>query len=107
MLGVDHLIVLVFDSHLANMSAQDFVMNVLVGQLHVAHVVVGRDFRFGKGRGGDATVLAYMGEMEGFGVTAYQPVAAEGEEKISSSAIRRSTVRFEPLMSCGRFRVRS
>jgi len=49
--------------------AQQFVMDVLVQELAVSHVVVGEDFRFGKGRGGDVTVLGYMGEMEGFGVT--------------------------------------
>src|SRR5215470_2819743 len=62
--GIDFLIVLNFDAELAGMLAQDFVMDVLVRELCVAHVVVGEDFRFGKGRGGDTTVLAYMGEME-------------------------------------------
>ena len=87
-LGVDSLIVLHFDAGIANMSAQDFVIEILVEKLGVSHVVVGKDFRFGKGRSGDIAVLSYMGEMEGFGVTAYEPVAAVGEEKISSSAIR-------------------
>jgi riboflavin kinase/FMN adenylyltransferase len=87
-LGVDILLVVHFDATLANMSAQDFVLDILVGRLGVSHVVVGKDFRFGKARSGDATVLSYMGEMEGFGITAYEPVAAAGEEKISSSAIR-------------------
>ena len=60
------------------MAAQDFVLDMLVGALGIAHVVVGQDFRFGKGRAGDAAVLAYMGEMEGFGVTVFPPLAAEG-----------------------------
>jgi hypothetical protein len=62
-------------------------MNVLVRELGVTHVVVGEDFRFGKGRGGDTTVLAYMGEMEGFGVTVFRAVV-EDDEKISSSKVR-------------------
>ena len=86
-LGIDFLIVLTFDAQLAGMPAQDFVMDVLVEELSVAHVVVGEDFRFGKGRGGDTTVLAYMGEMEGFGVTVFRAVAEEGD-KISSSKVR-------------------
>ena len=87
-LGADFVIVLKFDADLAAMSAQDFVMQILIGDLDVTHVVVGGDFRFGKGRGGDAFVLAYMGEMEGFGVTVFPPLPADGGGKISSSRIR-------------------
>jgi riboflavin kinase / FMN adenylyltransferase len=87
-LGVDLLIVLTFDAQMAAMAPQDFVLDVLVNELAVAHVVVGKDFRFGKGRGGDAAVLGYMGEMEGFGTTVFSPVFADGSVKISSTDIR-------------------
>jgi riboflavin kinase/FMN adenylyltransferase len=87
-LGADFIIVLHFDADLAAMPAQEFVLDVLVKELSVAHVVVGEDFRFGKGRGGDAAVLGYMGEMEGFGVTVVPPLADGPEAKISSSRIR-------------------
>lgn len=85
--GIDFLIVLGFDATMAGKLAQDFVMDVLVQELAVSHVVVGEDFRFGKGRGGDVTVLGYMGEMEGFGVTVFRAVG-EGGEKISSTKVR-------------------
>jgi riboflavin kinase / FMN adenylyltransferase len=85
--GIEILIVLTFDAEMAARLAQDFVMDVLVTELQIAHVVVGADFRFGKGRGGDANVLAYMGEMEGFGTTVFDAVV-EGGEKISSTQIR-------------------
>ena len=87
-LGVDELFVLEFDAKLAATLAQDFVLDVLVKELAVRHVVVGEDFRFGKGRAGDATVLAYMGEMEGFGVTVFPALSDGKEAKISSSRIR-------------------
>jgi riboflavin kinase / FMN adenylyltransferase len=86
--GVEILFVLTFDAQMASMPAQDFVHEVLVRELAVAHVVVGKDFRFGKGRGGDVTVLGYMGEMESFGTTVFAPVFADGGAKISSSDIR-------------------
>jgi riboflavin kinase/FMN adenylyltransferase len=85
--GVDVVIVINFDAETAGKLAQDFVMEVLVQELAAAHVVVGEDFRFGKGRGGDVRVLGYMGEMEGFGVTVFPAVIDEGE-KISSSKVR-------------------
>jgi riboflavin kinase/FMN adenylyltransferase len=86
--GVDLLIVVHFDAKLAAMLAQDFVMDVLLKDLAAAHVVVGEDFRFGKARGGDAALLSYMGEMEGFSVTIVAPLADGPDAKISSSRIR-------------------
>lgn len=85
--GVDYLMVVTFNAEIAGLLAQDFVIDVLVRDLAAAHVVVGEDFRFGKARGGDAAVLAYMGEMEGFGVTIF-PAIIDGGEKISSSKVR-------------------
>ena len=87
-LGADAMFALVFDAEMAARSAQDFVLDVLVEGLGVGCVVVGDDFQFGKGRAGNTTVLAYMGEMEGFGVDIFHPVTAAGGEKISSTRIR-------------------
>ncbi len=85
--GVEYLIVLGFDAEMAGKLAQDFIIDVLVRELEASHVVVGEDFRFGKGRGGDVAVLGYMGEMEGFSVTVFNAVAEAGE-KISSTKVR-------------------
>jgi len=85
--GVDVLVVLHFDANLAGTLAQDFVTDVLVERLGVRHVVVGYDYRFGKGRGGGTGVLMHMAEMEGFGVTVVEPSKAGGTIH-SSTAIR-------------------
>jgi riboflavin kinase / FMN adenylyltransferase len=89
-LGADVLFALAFDAEMAHRSAQDFILDILVGGLEAGCVVVGADFRFGKGRAGDTAVLSYMGEMEGFGTAIVTPVLADGEEKVSSSAIRQA-----------------
>ena len=60
---------------------QDFVLDVLVGGLGISGVVVGHDFEFGKGRAGNLATLSYMGEMEGFGVTAFDTVIGHGHGK--------------------------
>ena len=52
-----------------------FIERVLVGKLAAAHVVVGYDFRFGKGRGGDPETLKRAGAAHGFGVTVVPQVA--------------------------------
>jgi len=87
-LETDFLYALTFDAQMAAKSAQQFVLDVLVGGLGVGAIVVGADFQFGKGRTGNATLLAYMGDAEGFGVTIFKPVAAGGHDKISSTQIR-------------------
>ena len=48
------IVTLPFDSILAGMSAESFISDVLVGALRARHVVLGYDFRFGKGRLGSA-----------------------------------------------------
>ncbi len=76
--GVDRLLVLTFDKSLASMAAQDFVLDILVGDLGAQHIVVGYDYRFGQGRGGGTDVLAHMGGEEGFGLSVISPVLPEG-----------------------------
>jgi riboflavin kinase / FMN adenylyltransferase len=87
-LGVDALFALPFDADMARRSPQDFVLNVLVGGLGISGAVVGHDFEFGQKRAGNLATLSYMGEMEGFTVTAFDTVTASGDEKISSTLIR-------------------
>ena len=88
-LGVAQLYELPFNSNLSGMSAPDFARRVLAEGLGVAHVTVGADFHFGKGRSGDAGTLARLGDDLGFGVTVADLVAFDGTE-ISSTAIRRA-----------------
>ncbi|HWM61500.1 MAG TPA: bifunctional riboflavin kinase/FAD synthetase [Rhizomicrobium sp.] len=87
-LGVDALFALNFDGEMARRTPQDFVENVLVKGLGIGGVVVGHDFEFGQRRAGNLAALSYMGEMEGFTVTAFDTVTASGDEKISSTLIR-------------------
>lgn len=86
--GADAMFALPFEKAMAETSAQDFILEVLIAGLGAGSVVVGADFQFGKGRAGDTSVLAYMGEMEGLGVTIFPPVEDERHGKISSTRIR-------------------
>jgi len=88
-LGADALFALTFDGEMARRTPEDFVQNVLVAGLGISAAVVGHDFEFGQKRAGNLATLAYMGEMEGFSVTAFDTVTASGDEKISSTLIRR------------------
>ncbi|MEX0969087.1 MAG: bifunctional riboflavin kinase/FAD synthetase [Paracoccaceae bacterium] len=86
-LGVDLLFDLPFNADLASLSAREFVRDVLADGLGLARVVVGADFRFGKGREGGATMLQALGEEFGIEVDIAPLVQAEAED-VSSTAIR-------------------
>jgi riboflavin kinase / FMN adenylyltransferase len=86
-LGVEVLYELPFGPDMARMSPEDFAREVLADGLGTARVVVGRDFRFGRGRAGGPDELAALGERLGFAVT-IAPILTEGGTEISSTAIR-------------------
>lgn len=85
--GLDLAVVLAFDENLARLPAETFIERVLVHGLGASHIVVGYDFRFGKGRSGDPETLVRAGRVHGFGVTVV-PQVAEAGEVFSSSAVR-------------------
>lgn len=88
-LGLDHLYEIPFNTALAALPAETFVTDVLVNGLGIKHLVVGADFRFGKGRSGDANLLADMGKTYGFGTT-IAPLVNDANGDFSSTAIRQS-----------------
>jgi riboflavin kinase / FMN adenylyltransferase len=83
-LGVEELVVIPFDREFASQTAEEFVDEVLVGQLNAESVSVGENFRFGRGAKGTAEFLAADGRFE---VRVVPLVEAEGETA-SSSHIR-------------------
>lgn len=94
-LGVAQLYELPFDATLAGMEAETFGREVLVAGLGVAHVTVGADFCFGKGRKGNVGTLRDLGQTLGFGVTIADLVQFQGLE-VSSTNIRTALAEGRP-----------
>lgn len=88
-LGVSILYELPFNAALAGLTAEEFAREIISRQLGLSHVVVGEDFRFGKGRSGTAATLTALGGELGFGVSV-APMVDLGQGEVSSTAIRRS-----------------
>jgi riboflavin kinase/FMN adenylyltransferase len=86
---VDKVLVLRFNQALANLSAEEFVQHILYERLKVKHLIIGDDFRFGKGRRGDFAFLQQAGERYGFTVESMPSVMLNGE-RISSTRIRQA-----------------
>src|SRR5262245_51269840 len=84
--GVDVLYALHFDALMASLTAEAFIDKVLIKGLGASHVVVGSDFQFGKGRGGNVALLQAMAKGN-FDVTVFEPIGTSTETKISSTRI--------------------
>jgi riboflavin kinase/FMN adenylyltransferase len=88
-LGLDATLVLTFDEELAARSAEDFVVDILVGALQVSTVLVGEDFRFGHRGAGTPELLRELAPRFGFSVEVVDEVYLPGStRRVSSSWIR-------------------
>lgn len=85
--SVDRVLCLRFDEKLAGMEADTFIRRVLVDGLGVKYLVVGDDFRFGKGRKGTFTLLQAAGKRFGFQVVNMHTFNVD-EQRVSSTRVR-------------------
>ena len=87
--GVSHLAVLPFEASRAGQTAEEFVEELRAACRPLGGIVVGADWKFGKGRTGDVQLLKTLGGFEVDGIAA---VTLDGEV-ISSTAIRTAIAR--------------
>lgn len=85
--GAAHVFELAFDAALVATSARDFVFSILRDRLRLAGCAVGSEFRFGKGRSGDAEGMRALCAEAGL-VAAILPPLMNGAEKFGSTQIR-------------------
>jgi riboflavin kinase / FMN adenylyltransferase len=86
---LDYVLLLRFDRHLAGLTPEGFVREVLLHRCGVRELVIGHDHGFGRGRSGDVETLRRLGARHGFDVDVVQPVDFGGQH-VSSSRIRRA-----------------
>lgn len=85
--GIDILIDYPFDDETKNKSPEEFACDVLKGKLGTKVLVVGDNFRFGKGAVGNTDTLIKLGNKYGFEVVIIPMVEYAGDI-VSSSRIR-------------------
>jgi riboflavin kinase / FMN adenylyltransferase len=85
--GIDIAYVCRFDAGFSALTADDFVVRILVRGLGVRHLIIGDDFRFGRGRVGDFALLGRACSTYGFSLEAMDTVEVQNE-RVSSSAVR-------------------
>jgi riboflavin kinase / FMN adenylyltransferase len=86
--GIDVLLCIPFTREFADISARDFVQNILVNRIGIKELVVGYDYAFGRNREGNIPLLREMGENLGFAVHLVEPIHVENL-LVSSTSIRR------------------
>ena len=86
-LGMDEVAVLDFTPQMAEMTARDFMQQILKEQLHVAVLVIGYDHRFGRGRSEGFDDYVRYGRELGIEVVRGEACTEDGEP-ISSTRIR-------------------
>ena len=86
-LPIDELLVLPFNSALADYDAEQFIRDILIDKLHIKHLVIGDDFHFGKARRGNFALLQHRGQEHGFAVESTDSFELQGL-RISSTLIR-------------------
>jgi len=90
-LGVENYIEYKFNKTLSNLDAVDFIEKILVKQLSVKKIVVGKDFRFGKDRKGDTALLKKLSSKYKYKLSIIGHVKnKKTNQKFSSSIIRKN-----------------
>ena len=86
--GIEQVLVLPFDPEFSKTSAEDFIERIVVRKLGAKAVLVGDNFHFGKGQGGNTEGLRRLGERFGFETHILTGVRRRGL-MVSSSEVRR------------------
>ncbi|MGO3107630.1 MAG: bifunctional riboflavin kinase/FAD synthetase, partial [Sphingobacterium sp.] len=90
--GIDHLIVTPFTRDFSNQSPEQYINEVLVGQLGTKQIVIGYDHHFGKDRRGSILDLKYYAPIYDFAVEQIPEQDIE-DVAVSSTRVRESLIK--------------
>lgn len=88
-LGVDHLIITPFTRDFSNLSANDYIKNILVDAIGTKKIIIGYDHRFGKDRLGNISTLVENASNYGYQVEEI-PEQDINDVAVSSTKIRKA-----------------
>ncbi|MBL4608441.1 MAG: bifunctional riboflavin kinase/FAD synthetase [Pseudomonadales bacterium] len=95
-LSVDYVLLLPFNETFSEQTPEQFIVDLLVNGSAVKHLIIGDDFRFGKNRKGDFSLLQKAGQQYGFSV--------EDTQSILHSNLRVSSTRIRQTLETGDFK---
>ncbi len=86
--GIEQLFLLQFDKELASKTAEEFIVEILIGKIKMKHLVVGYNHRFGRDRVHDFDVYKQLAEKYDFNVSRVEAVY-EDDIAVSSTVVRK------------------
>jgi riboflavin kinase/FMN adenylyltransferase len=93
-LGIDHLIITPFSRDFSNLSAKEYIREMLVERIGTKKIVIGYDHRFGKDRSGGLAELQQFAPVYGYEVEEILEQDVN-EVAVSSSRIRKALLQGE------------
>jgi len=88
-LGVDHLIITPFTRDFSNLSAADYIKNILIDTIGTKQIIVGYDHRFGKDRKGGMAELVEFSKVYNYSIEEI-PEQDINDVAVSSTKIRQA-----------------
>ena len=98
--GINVVICIEFTTEFAGKSPDEFAEEILCNKIGARVIIVGANYKFGKGQSGDISYLRQKGKMLGFEVEVVDPVEIEGK-RVSSSRIREHLAKGEVEIVAG------
>ena len=84
-IGIENLVVHPFDEIFSQLTAEEFVKNILVDKFKIKKIIIGYDHRFGRNRTASIDDLIRFGERYGFEV---EQISAEEIDDVSVSSTK-------------------
>ena len=91
--GIDHYFSLEFNENIASLPPKDFITKILIEKFNIKHLVIGYDFKFGKDREGNASLLQEQSKILGFDINIIKPIKSIQNSDVYSSSIIREFIR--------------
>jgi len=83
--GLDNLIIHPFDEAFSRLTAEEFVLEILVKKFNIHKIIIGHDHRFGRNRTADINDLIIFGAQYGFEV---EQISAQEIDEVSVSSTK-------------------
>ncbi len=86
--GIEVMLLVPFDAQFQRLTPEIFIKDILADRLAVKEIIVGYDFKFGKGGAGNVTMLKKLAGTYGFRFETIEAITLDGE-RVGSNAIRK------------------
>ena len=91
--NIDTLFLVTFNKSFSNLSAENFIEDILLKKININNIIVGKDFKFGNNREGDITLLGKYAKKNKFKLLCFEKKKSEDLDEVYSSSLIRDLIR--------------